>query len=323
MMAGSQSRKPAGPDASTRKPEGERAQAQLPPASTIPRVGARLTPPRPSKQRPLLPQPVSTLAKKTPQAGTAQARPSYAVEAPPDAEQPSAPNAAAILEAVLDGASREVVAEDAARDARPPLDDSGSLPFPLVRPSVSASGTGALVSAAPVAEFSAVADVPSSDNANFPWSSVSSFLVSNAVDGPSKSVEPVTFQVYTAEDIGAGRGPMRSRAAAQPYRGRRIAARVLVGFVGFFVIAMTAAAVVLASTEDPEESVPRVSSAAALSAAAALPAAVALPEVAENASDAPSTITIGDVDDDSAGVAISPVVDEVARRKPSYGASRK
>lgn len=67
----------------------------------------------------------------------------------------------------------------------------------------------------------------------------------------------VTFQVYTAKDIGSGRGPVRSIPAipiAPPKMS--LAARIGLSILGALVVLATAAAVILVSTEDPRPPAP-------------------------------------------------------------------
>jgi flagellar protein FliO/FliZ len=96
------------------------------------------------------------------------------------------------------------------------------------------------------------------------------------------SAEPVTFQVYTTEDIAKGRGPMRSLVAAEPVRKKSsLLVRLGLGLLGLGVVAFTTLAVIAVSTEEPHAPPPPVAK------------AVTPPPVPEPPA-APSVITIGD-----------------------------
>lgn len=106
---------------------------------------------------------------------------------------------------------------------------------------------------------------------------------------------PVSFQVYTAQDISIGRGPVRSppKAALEPKKAS-LGLRIGMVAIGSFVVLLTAAAVVAVSTEEPKRS-PASASVAAPPIEA--PADLAPPETS------PSTISIGDPVDDPAPAA--------------------
>ncbi len=98
---------------------------------------------------------------------------------------------------------------------------------------------------------------------------------------------PVTFQVYTAKDIGSGRGPTRSLAAIDMTRGEKkpsLGVRVGLAVVGALVVALTAAAVIAVSTEDPKT--------------APTTTATATPSAPITTRPAPTPSSVGDVIDD-------------------------
>ncbi len=108
--------------------------------------------------------------------------------------------------------------------------------------------------------------------------------------------DQVSFQVYTPEDI--GRGPMRSMAAisSPPPRKTSVGLRLLGALIGIVVVALTGAAVIAVSTEEPARPRPVVApSASAVETAATPPPAPT-----------PTTITIGDPIDPPAGSATAP-----------------
>lgn len=99
---------------------------------------------------------------------------------------------------------------------------------------------------------------------------------------------PVTFKVYTPQDVATGRRPLRSMPAidTQPPKKASILLKLALGVLGLVVVALTAAAVIAVSTEDPKK--PPVTS------AAPPPPPPPLPDPAPP----PSTITIGDGPED-------------------------
>jgi hypothetical protein len=107
---------------------------------------------------------------------------------------------------------------------------------------------------------------------------------------------PVTFQVYTAQDVATGRRPLRSMPAidVQPTKKQSPLVKVGLGVLGLIVVALTAAAVIAVSTEDPKKP--------AVTTSAAPPPPP--PPLADPAPP-PSTITIGDGPDDPGGSAAS------------------
>ncbi|MBX3198146.1 MAG: hypothetical protein KF894_08375 [Labilithrix sp.] len=117
---------------------------------------------------------------------------------------------------------------------------------------------------------------------------------------------PVSFQVYTAQDISVGRGPVRSppQVAPEPKKAS-LALRIGMVAIGSFIVLLTAAAVVAVSTEEPKR--PPASASAAANATE-VPSATAPPE--------PSTISIGDPVDDSA-----PAVEPPPEPAPAVRAS--
>ena len=90
--------------------------------------------------------------------------------------------------------------------------------------------------------------------------------------------EPVTFQVYTAQDISAGRGLVRTAPSFAPQKKSSLLLRVGMVLLGAIIILFTAAAVIAVSTEDPTTPEPPAPE----------------PPVATTTEPAPSTITIGD-----------------------------
>lgn len=82
---------------------------------------------------------------------------------------------------------------------------------------------------------------------------------------------PVTFQVYTAQDVAQGRKPMRSLPMIEPQKksAGSIAMKVGLAILGGFIVLITAAAVILVSQDDPKKpptppTPPTVQSSAAL-----------------------------------------------------------
>ncbi|MBX3227664.1 MAG: hypothetical protein KIT84_15015 [Labilithrix sp.] len=64
---------------------------------------------------------------------------------------------------------------------------------------------------------------------------------------------PVTFQVYTAQDVASGRGPMRSLPVIQPDDKKpNIGVKIALAVVGGVIVLITAAAVIMVSTDDPK-----------------------------------------------------------------------
>jgi hypothetical protein len=66
---------------------------------------------------------------------------------------------------------------------------------------------------------------------------------------------PVTFQVYTAQDVAQGRGPMRSMPMieTQPKSAGSIAMKVGLAVLGGIIVLITAAAVIMVSTDEPKK----------------------------------------------------------------------
>lgn len=129
---------------------------------------------------------------------------------------------------------------------------------------------------------------------------------------------PVSFQVYTAQDISVGRGPVRSppQAAPEPKKAS-LALRIGMVAIGSFIVLLTAAAVVAVSTEEPKRSP------ASASVAANAPEVAPAPAPPE-----PSTISIGDPVDETAPAVEpapapepAPAVRAVAGGKPKPRAS--
>lgn len=101
---------------------------------------------------------------------------------------------------------------------------------------------------------------------------------------------PVTFQVYTAQDVAQGRGPMRSMPmidAQQQASSSSVAMKVGLAIVGGIIVLLTAAAVIMASTDEPKKPAPQPPP----PAVSAPPSAALAPE--EPAAP-PTVIVIGD-----------------------------
>lgn len=66
---------------------------------------------------------------------------------------------------------------------------------------------------------------------------------------------PVTFQVYTAQDVAQGRKPMRSLPMIEPQKksAGSIAMKVGLAVLGGVIVLITAAAVILVSTDEPKK----------------------------------------------------------------------
>lgn len=66
---------------------------------------------------------------------------------------------------------------------------------------------------------------------------------------------PVTFQVYTAQDVAQGRGPMRSlpMIESQQKSGGSIAMKIGLAVLGGVIVLITAAAVIMVSTDEPKK----------------------------------------------------------------------
>jgi hypothetical protein len=123
---------------------------------------------------------------------------------------------------------------------------------------------------------------------------------------------PVTFQVYTAQDVAQGRRPMRSLPPIEETAKKsNLVLRIGLSVVGALVVVLTAAAVIAVSTEDPKRPTPS----ATFTAPPPPPPAV---------EPAPSTISIGDPIDDVApttSVTPTPPTPKASPRpKPAAGA---
>lgn len=82
----------------------------------------------------------------------------------------------------------------------------------------------------------------------------------NITEAPDEGAKgPVSFQVYTAQDVASGRGPMRSIAPVEiEPKKSNVGMRLLMVVVGLAVVALTAAAVYAVSTDDPKKPAPAV-----------------------------------------------------------------
>jgi hypothetical protein len=110
-----------------------------------------------------------------------------------------------------------------------------------------------------------------------------------SADDPSGTHGPVTFQVYTPQDI--SRGPMRSIASmAAPPKKASVGVRIGLALVGGLVVLLTAAAVIAVSTDEPKRP---VAAASAIATGTATQASAPPPPAV------PSVISIGDPADDA------------------------
>jgi hypothetical protein len=127
------------------------------------------------------------------------------------------------------------------------------------------------------------------------------------------SAEPVSFQVYTTEDIAKGRGPMRSLVAIEPAPKKSSLVRIGLALVGIVVVAFTTLAVIAVSTEEPHAPPAPVAK-----AAAPPPTTAPLPEPPPAA----SVIAIGDPIDElpatppSAAPSVAPPPPAMMKPKP-------
>ena len=116
---------------------------------------------------------------------------------------------------------------------------------------------------------------------------------------------PVTFQVYTAQDVAQGRGPMRSMPmidAQQTASGSSVAMKVGLAIVGGIIVLLTAAAVIMASTDEPKKPAPPPEPTVSAPVSAAL--------APEEPAPAPTVIVIGDPNPPA------PVEDPTPTKKP-------
>ena len=174
-----------------------------------------------------------------------------------------------------------------------PTDSFVPPPLPLPLPAATTTAKGLAPSVPPAApssrpntaskSFSPPAGGPPAqyERAFRQWSSPN---ISTADEASPENVGPVTFQVYTAQDISAGRAPMRSLPAVprEPKKAS-LAARVGMAAVGGVIVLLTAAAVIAVSTEDPKPPAPS----ATVTAQPTL-------SVTTEPDPAPSAISIGD-----------------------------
>lgn len=118
----------------------------------------------------------------------------------------------------------------------------------------------------------------------------------------------VSFQVYTAQDIGSGRRPMRSMPLIAVEKKPRVLLWVGLALLGVVIVVVTAAAVIAVSMEEPKR-------ATQPGEEAPLPASV---EPTAEPTAPPATITIGDpVDDEHLEAEPEPGVSPVvAKPKP-------
>jgi len=206
-----------------------------------------------------------------------------------------APSRAPSPLAVVSGASLRLSMPDktspmAQRPLPPATAESSPLALPLPTPSSRSVPPAPLSSRPPAGRTPSPAAGGSTspyERAFRQWSSPS--IV--PLDDPSSS-EPVTYQVYTAEDVARGRGPMRSMAAVPVRPKESLAKRIGLAAIGIVVVALTAAAVIAVSTEEPKRS---TTSASTASAASTEEPAEAPPD---EPAPIPSVITIGDPIDD-------------------------
>ncbi|MBX3209659.1 MAG: hypothetical protein KF764_31790 [Labilithrix sp.] len=125
---------------------------------------------------------------------------------------------------------------------------------------------------------------------------------------------PVTFQVYTAQDISTGRGPVRSPPAVAP-EPKKASLGLRIGMIvtGSIVVLLTAAAVVAVSTEDPKRPAPSTN----VAVTTETPSVVSAPEPP------PSTISIGDpVDDSEPTPTAAPAPTVTLKAKPKASAAQ-
>lgn len=156
-----------------------------------------------------------------------------------------------------------------------------ALPFPTPSKSVPPAPLSSRPAAGARRSFPAAAGGPGAayERAFRQWSSPSVVPIDEPPTG-----EPVTFQVYTAEDVATGRRPMRSMAAIPVQPKKSLGVRIGLGLLGGVIVLLTAAAVIAVSTEEPK----RTTSASS----ASLEDPPEVPSIPSNP--VPSTITIGD-----------------------------
>lgn len=161
----------------------------------------------------------------------------------------------------------------------PPAADSSPLALPLPAPSKPVPPSP-LSSRPPGArKFSPANPGEAYERAFRHWSSPSIVPIDDSSTG-----EPVTFQVYTAEDVATGRRPMRSMVVAPVKPKTSLGVKIGLGLLGGVIVLLTAAAVIAVSTEEPKRTT------TASSASAENP-----PEAPSfSLEPIPSTITIGD-----------------------------
>jgi len=218
---------------------------------------------------------------------------SLTIKSPDKAISPSRPPPATLL-AAIDANAPKLPTRDA---FVPPPAPMGIAP-PIVAPVAPSSGKGLTMPVPPPAAppsqpstspkaFAPPAGGPpaSYERAFRQWSSPN---ITTADESGAANAGPVTFQVYTAQDISAGRAPMRSLPAV-PREAKKpsVAARVGMAAVGVLVVMLTAAAVIAVSTDDPKPAAPR---------ATVEPPAPSVDTVTEPV---PTAIMIGDPVDDT------------------------
>ncbi len=204
---------------------------------------------------------------------------------------PSRPASVNVL-AAIDANAPKVPTKDVAF-APPPLP-------PSLPPLADATGKGPAVSVPPAAPSSRPNTAPkafappaggppaSYERAFRQWSSPN---ITTVDESAANNAAPVTFQVYTAQDITAGRAPMRSLPAIpREEKKASLAARIGMAALGAVIVLLTAAAVIAVSTDDPKPAPPR----------AAVTPVVPPPEVTTVAAPIPTAISIGDPVDDEA-----------------------
>lgn len=135
------------------------------------------------------------------------------------------------------------------------------------------------------------------------WSPSADGAIGSSATPPATD-RGVSFHVYTPQDIGAGRGPMRSLpVVAVEEKKWSVAVRVGIALVGVSLVLLTVAAVVAVSTDDPAR---RPAATATASAEPVVPSAVPIVSAAPT----PSTISIGDPVDE---LPASPIVTAPAK----------
>ena len=134
---------------------------------------------------------------------------------------------------------------------------------------------------------------------------------------PAVGQPPVSFQVYTAKDVASGRGPMRSIAPPDfTPKKSSVALRFGMVLLAALILALTAAAVIAVSTEDPKKPVPAPTSAPP--PPAPLPVEPSKPTVMSIGDDPPAPPTSSATAVPTAtGAPVSPAVKRSILRPPS------